>query len=180
MPDTGCGGCHFFDRARPNFMFFFLRAPFGQYGPVAALYWALVCVPRPTRALDQGGVEPRLAVGVRPEGHRQYRYTTAPARRAPTLWQSPPDVFPIPERCALCLPNSWALISTTPLPRCWVAKTLVCEQIQRFWLRKSKQQMQSEKEKATGWELGNKKAQGSRTFLALLSNGNRKQKPHSV
>ena len=31
-----------------------------------------------TRALDQGGVEPRLAVSVRPEGHRQYHYTTAP------------------------------------------------------------------------------------------------------
>ena len=39
----------------------------------------LVCVPRPTRTLDQGGVEPRLAVSVRPEGPRQYRYTTAPA-----------------------------------------------------------------------------------------------------
>ena len=34
-----------------------------------------------TRALDQGGVEPRLAVSVRPEGHRQYHYTTAPAKR---------------------------------------------------------------------------------------------------
>ena len=32
-----------------------------------------------TRALDQGGVEPRLAVSLRPEGHRQYHYTTAPA-----------------------------------------------------------------------------------------------------
>ena len=32
-----------------------------------------------TCALDQGGVEPRLAVSVRPEGHRQYHYTTAPA-----------------------------------------------------------------------------------------------------
>ena len=32
-----------------------------------------------TRALDQGGVEPRLAVSLRSEGHRQYHYTTAPA-----------------------------------------------------------------------------------------------------
>ena len=36
-------------------------------------------VSRPTRVLDQGGVEPRLAVSVRPEGHRQYYCTTAPA-----------------------------------------------------------------------------------------------------
>ena len=31
------------------------------------------------QGLDQGGVEPRLAVSVRPEGRRQYHYTTAPA-----------------------------------------------------------------------------------------------------
>ena len=60
-------------------MIFLLRAPFGQYGPVAALYWALVCVPRHDSRPGPGGVEPRLAVSVRPEGHRQYRYTTAPA-----------------------------------------------------------------------------------------------------
>ena len=29
---------------------------------------------------DQGEVELRLAVSVRPEGHRQYHYTTAPAK----------------------------------------------------------------------------------------------------
>ena len=34
-----------------------------------------------TCALDQGGVEPRLAVSVRPEGHRQYHYTKPPARQ---------------------------------------------------------------------------------------------------
>ena len=34
-----------------------------------------------TRALDQGGVEPRLAVSVRPEGRRQYHYTSPPARQ---------------------------------------------------------------------------------------------------
>ena len=32
-----------------------------------------------TCALDQGGVEPRLAVSLRSKGHRQYHYTTAPA-----------------------------------------------------------------------------------------------------
>ena len=36
-----------------------------------------------TRALDQGGVEPRLAVSLRSEGHRQYHYTTAPANQKP-------------------------------------------------------------------------------------------------
>ena len=40
--------------------------------------------------------------------------------------------------------------------------------------------MQSEKEKATGWELGNKKAQGLRTFLALLSNGKKKQETETA
>ena len=40
--------------------FFLLRAPFGQYGPVAAT-WALF-VYRSRLALDQGGVEPRQAV----------------------------------------------------------------------------------------------------------------------
>ena len=34
---------------------FFLRAPFGQYGPVAALYWALVCVPRHDSHPGPGG-----------------------------------------------------------------------------------------------------------------------------
>ena len=33
-----------------------------------------------TRALDQRGVEPRLAVSVRSEGYRQYHYTTTPAK----------------------------------------------------------------------------------------------------
>ena len=34
---------------------FLLRAPFGQYGPVAALYWALVCVPRHDSRPGPGG-----------------------------------------------------------------------------------------------------------------------------
>ena len=33
-----------------------------------------------TRALDQGGVEPRLAVSVRPEGQTLCHYTTGPAK----------------------------------------------------------------------------------------------------
>ena len=62
--------------------------------------WGLVCVPRPTRALDQGGVEPRLAVSLRPEGHRQYHYTTTPLRTCPSLQPGPlmgaqlPSVIP--------------------------------------------------------------------------------------
>ena len=38
----------------------------------AAAYW-------PVWPGDQGRVEPRPAVSLRPEGHRQYHYTTAPA-----------------------------------------------------------------------------------------------------
>ena len=40
--------------------FFLLRAPFGQYGPVAA--FELYLYPQSTRALDQGGVEPRCGL----------------------------------------------------------------------------------------------------------------------
>ena len=58
---------------------FFARAPFGSGGLVAECVepWSVYHVT--TRALDQRGVEPRLAVSLRSEGHRQYYYTTAPA-----------------------------------------------------------------------------------------------------
>ena len=40
-----------------------------EYLIFAALYWALPVYRVTTRALDQGGVEPRPTVCVRPEGH---------------------------------------------------------------------------------------------------------------
>ena len=54
---------------------FFVASAFRPVWPGRCI-WGLVCVPRPTRTLDQGGVEPRLAVSLRPEGHRQYHYST--------------------------------------------------------------------------------------------------------
>ena len=56
-------------------IFFFVASAFRPVWPGRCI-WSLVCVPRPTRTLDQGGVEPRLAVSLRPEGHRQYHYST--------------------------------------------------------------------------------------------------------
>ena len=100
--------------------------------------------------------------------------------RAPTLWQGPSDAFPIPERCDLFLPNSWALISKTPLPRCWVAKTLVCEQIQRFWLRTSKKKTNAIRKRSNRLRIRKQKAQGLTTFLALLSNGKKKQETETA
>ena len=58
----------------PKGLFFFASA-FRPVWPGRCI-WNLVCVPRPTRALDQEGVEPRLAVSLRPKGHWQYHYTT--------------------------------------------------------------------------------------------------------
>ena len=61
---------------------FFARAPVGPGGLVAeciepqSVYHVTTC------ALDQDGIEPRLAVSLRPKGHRQYHYTTAPANKA--------------------------------------------------------------------------------------------------
>ena len=54
---------------------FFVASAFRPVWPGCCIR-GLVCVPRPTRTLDQGGVEPRLAVSLRPEGHRQYHYST--------------------------------------------------------------------------------------------------------
>ena len=60
-------------------VFFFARAPHGPGGPVAESELA---------TLDQGGVEPRLAVCVRPEGHPLYHYTTRPAKFDPGVLQA--------------------------------------------------------------------------------------------
>ena len=49
-----------FEKSSRNASFFFLRAPFGQYGP--SLHLSFIYIPQSARALDQGGVEPRQAV----------------------------------------------------------------------------------------------------------------------
>ena len=71
----------------PAFCLFFVASAFRPVWPGRCI-WGLVCVPRPTRTLDQGGVEPRLAVSLRPEGHRQYHYTTDAPSDAPAFCRS--------------------------------------------------------------------------------------------
>ena len=44
-----------------------------------SLHLSFICIPRSTRALDQGGVEPRQAVSPRPGGQGRYRFATASA-----------------------------------------------------------------------------------------------------
>ena len=84
--------------------FFFSRAPFGPGGLVAECIEPGWVYHVTTRALDQGGVEPRLAVSLRSEGHRQYHYTTAPAPLGPErkLWQTELMQQPgmLAERCS--------------------------------------------------------------------------------
>ena len=41
-----------------------------------SLHLSFICIPQSTRALDQGGVEPRQAVSPRPLGHGRYRFAT--------------------------------------------------------------------------------------------------------
>ena len=48
-----------------------------------SLHLSFICIPRSTRALDQGGVEPRQAVSPRPGGQGRYRFTTASAGSTP-------------------------------------------------------------------------------------------------
>ena len=44
-----------------------------------SLHLSFICIPQSTRALDQGGVEPRQAVSPRPGGQGRYRFATASA-----------------------------------------------------------------------------------------------------
>ena len=46
-----------------------------------SLHLSFICIPRSTRALDQGGVEPRQAVSPRPGGQGRYRFATASATK---------------------------------------------------------------------------------------------------
>ena len=45
-----------------------------------SLHLSFICIPQSTRALDQGGVEPRQAVSPRPGGQGRYRFATASAQ----------------------------------------------------------------------------------------------------
>ena len=44
-----------------------------------SLHLSFICIPQSTRALDQGGAEPRQAVSPKALGHGRYRFATASA-----------------------------------------------------------------------------------------------------
>ena len=86
-----------------------------------SLHLSFICIPRSTRALDQGGAEPRQAVSPRPGGQGRYRFATASAASMVALAMSGVRLFrryffvasafrPVwPGRCDLsfiCIPQS--------------------------------------------------------------------------
>ena len=61
---------------RADFFFFVARLSASM---ARSLHLSFICIPQSTRALDQGGVEPRQAVSPRPGGQGRYRFATASA-----------------------------------------------------------------------------------------------------
>ena len=81
-------------------IFFLLRAPFGQYGPVAAFeLYLYTAVDSRSGPLDQGGVEPRQAVS--PKALRPW---TIPLRYS-VGWQCPHS-----NACAVAVPSKTVLL----------------------------------------------------------------------
>ena len=70
--DHSCGSLY--EPNKNNFFLFERHLAQVAWSPSAS---NLICIPQSTHALDQGGVEPRQAVSLRPGGLGQYRFATA-------------------------------------------------------------------------------------------------------